>query len=169
VSYWSVAQVQPAPGRDQVALRYLHQAGFRTYQPRLRERRIIRGRRVEFHPPLFPGYLFVWIETQFYAICSTPGVLRLLRAGDCPARVPDRVVDELRRCERNGVIELARPPRLRCGDSVRIVRGSFQGHLAVYAGMTGPERVAVLLNFLGGVQRTTLAKADIEVLPFPRE
>ena len=116
MGFWGVAQLQPAFGRDQVAVRHLHLDSFRTYLPRLREHRVVRGRRTEIQPPLFPGYLFVWIETQWYAICSTPGVVRLIRAGDCPARVPDFVVDELRSRERDGLVELTRPRRLRHGD-----------------------------------------------------
>jgi transcriptional antiterminator RfaH len=168
VAYWSVAQLQPAPGRDQVALRYLHLAGFETYQPRLRERRIVRGRRVVVQPPLFPGYLFIRIEQQWYAICSTPGVIRLIRAGDCPARVPDAVINELRGREHNGLIELAKPPRLRPGDPVRIVRGIFSGHRALYVGQTSRERIMLLLSLLGGQRRIELPKDDVEVGPVPQ-
>jgi transcriptional antiterminator RfaH len=162
MAYWSVAQLQPAPGRDQVALRYLHLAGFKTYQPRLRERRIVRGRRVAVQPALFPGYLFVWIETQWYAICSTPGIIRLIRAGDCPARVPDHVIDAIRARERGGLIDLRRP--LELGDSVRVARGPFCGHLGLYAGQAAHERIAVLLSLFGGRQRVTLPKGDIEAV-----
>jgi hypothetical protein len=48
------------------------------------------------------------------------------------------------------VVELPSRP-LRSGDSVRIVGGIFAGQLALYAGMRGPERVAVLLGVLGRV------------------
>ena len=40
---------------------FLELAGFETYLPRLREQRTVRGRRVDLEPPLFPGYIFVWI------------------------------------------------------------------------------------------------------------
>jgi transcription antitermination factor NusG len=53
---------------------------------------------------------------------------------------------------------------LKCGDRVRILAGPFKGHLAIYAGMSGPERVAVLLQILGGPQRVTLAQRDIEAI-----
>ena len=43
--------------------------------------------------------------------------------------------------------ELPKPRGLRSGDQVRIIRGTFRGHLALYAGMSGRERVAVLLSF----------------------
>ena len=53
-------------------------------------------------------------------------------------------------------------PGLRRGDRVRITAGPFENHLAIYAGMKGSERVAVLLAMLGSVQRVELARRDIE-------
>jgi transcriptional antiterminator RfaH len=83
--------------------------------------------------------------------------------GIVPARVPDAVVEEIRGRERGGVIELPRR-LLKPGDRVRLLTGPFQGHLAIYAGMSGSERVAVLLQILGGQQRVTLARRDIEAV-----
>jgi transcriptional antiterminator RfaH len=80
-----------------------------------------------------------------------------------PARVPANVIEAIRDRERNGVIELPRR-LLKPGDRVRLLAGPFQGHLAIYAGMSGSERVAVLLQFLGGQQRATLAQRDVEAI-----
>jgi len=44
------------------------------------------------------------------------------------------------------------------------VPGPFQGQLALYAGMKPRERVEVLLALLGGQQRVTLPKGDIEAV-----
>ena len=61
--------------------------------------------------------------------------------GEQPARVPDQVIAELRKRERNGVIELPKQRTLKCGDRVRILRGPFQDHLAIFADMKPRERV----------------------------
>jgi hypothetical protein len=66
--------------------------------------------------------------------------------------------------ERNGLVELPKPPRLMRGDRVQIVQGPFREHLALYVGQTSPERVAVLLQFLGGQHRTELPASAIEPL-----
>jgi transcriptional antiterminator RfaH len=91
-------------------------------------------------------------------------VIRLVMAGDVrPARVPDAVIAALRAREgAEGLIELPRPPGLAPGDRVRIVSGAFCGHLALYQGQTARERVAVLLQMLGGQQRTELPASAIE-------
>jgi transcription antitermination factor NusG len=85
--------------------------------------------------------------------------------GDRPAKVPDKVIDDLKSRERNGLIVLPPPPHLQRGDQVRILRGPFAGHLAIYDGMRPRERVVVLLTLLGAVQRVELAKRDVVVAP----
>ena len=84
----------------------------------------------------------------------------LVMDGTAPAKVPDAVIAEIRSREREGAIEL--PPKVRPGDRVRVLRGPFRDHLAIYAGMTGRDRVAVLLRLLGGERRILLPRCDIE-------
>jgi transcriptional antiterminator RfaH len=152
--FWCAARLLPQ--REAAATQCLGLAGFETYLPRLRERRLVRGRRVEVSPPLFPGYLFIWIEVQWSRARWAPGIASLIMAGDGPARVPNSVISEIRSRERDGLVELAKPPRLRRGDQVRIVQGVFRGYLALYDGMAPRERVMVLLSLLGGQQRVEL-------------
>src|SRR5262249_24089645 len=125
--YWAAAQLQPRC--DGQALHCLRQAGFETYAPRLRERRAVQGRKVVRTPLLFPGYLFVLIELQWHRALWSPGVARLVMDGTAPARVPDGVIAELRAREVGGLVEL---PRFKPGDPVRILRGPFREHLALY-------------------------------------
>ena len=80
-----------------------------------------------------------------------------------PAKVSDGVIEAIRGRERNGAVEVPRR-LLKPGDRVRLLAGPFQGHLAIYAGMSGSERVAVLLQILGGQQRATLAQRDVEAI-----
>ena len=162
VAYWSVARL--ALNQERLALHCLGLAGFETYLPRLRERRVVRGRWVERQPPLFPGYAFIVIELQWHAARWAPGTLGLVMDGTVPARVPDVVIAELRARERGGLIELPKPRGFRRGDQVRIVRGPFREHIALYAGMSGRERVAVLLQLLGAQQRTELPADAIELI-----
>src|SRR5262249_4844838 len=152
------------PHRERLALHCLGLAGYVTYLPRIRERRLSHGRRIEVRPPLFPGYAFFVVEAQWHSARWSVGVLGLIMNGLQPAKVPDRVIDEIRGRERNGLIELAPPPSLRRGARVRILAGPFRDHLAIFADMRPRQRVEILLQLLGGEQRATLAKKDIEVV-----
>ena len=162
MAFWAAAQLQPR--REALAAHCLALAGFTVYTPRLREQRVLRGRRVEVSPPLFPGYAFVLIELQWHAARWTAGVIRLVMDGAVPARVPDAVIDDIRAREVRGLIELPQPPRVRPGDAVRILRGPFEGKLAIYAGMKPRARVEVLLSLLGSAQRVMLAADAVEAI-----
>jgi transcriptional antiterminator RfaH len=161
MAYWTAAQLEP--NRTRIALQLLVQEKFIVYAPRLRERRIVRGRREDREMPLFPGYAFVLIQLQWHAARWCPGVRRLVMDGLQPARVPDAVIEGIRARERNGAIELPKNG-LKPGVKVRLLAGPFREHVAIYAGMSGLERVAVLLSLLGGERRITLARRDIEIV-----
>jgi transcriptional antiterminator RfaH len=138
--------------------------GFEIYSPRIRPARARRG---DDTRPLFPGYAFVLIISQWWAARWSPGIIRLVMDGLQPARVPDRVISELRRREHDGAIELPTPPGLRAGDRVKILRGPFQGRFGLYADMKLHQRVEVLLALLGSQQRVTLPRSGIELAPDP--
>jgi transcription antitermination factor NusG len=84
-----------------------------------------------------------------------------------PARVPDQVIDEIRKRERGGIVQLPKAPSMKIGEQVRILGGPFVGHLGLYAGMKPRERVEVLLAILGAHQRVTLPRGSVELAPDP--
>jgi transcriptional antiterminator RfaH len=161
MSYWAVARLEPQ--RERLALHCLGLAGYETYFPRLREKRVSYGRRIEVRPPLFPGYAFFVVEAQWYSARWAAGVIGVIMDGIKPARVADVVIDDIRSRERGGLIDLQPPPSaLKAGDRVKVTTGPFTGQLGLFAGMRPHERVLVLLAVLGGEQRVELAQAAIE-------
>ena len=103
---------QLVPRQERLATHCLGLAGFTVYAPGVREKRAIRGGLVEMRVPLFLNYCFMWIELQWHGARWAPGVARLVMDGERPARVPD-VIDELRKREVGGLIELSRPSAFR--------------------------------------------------------
>jgi transcriptional antiterminator RfaH len=164
--FWCAARLMPK--REAVATQCLTLAGFETYLPRLRECRVVRGRRVEITPVLFPGYLFILVGLRWWDARWAWGISALIMDGTRPARVPDDVIAAIRARERGGLIELPKLPRLKRGDRVRIVAGPFAEHLAMFDGMRPGDRVAVLLKLLGGQHRAEMpasAVEPVEVVP----
>src|SRR5437868_7318701 len=147
--------------KETLALHCLKLGGFEVYLPRIRESRIVRGRKVEITPALFPGYAFILIESQWHSARWSPGVMTLIMNGAGPARVADSIITELREREINGLVKL--PPPLRLGDRVRVTGGPFAGLHGLVAGRAPHERVLILLALLGAARQVTLPAADVVV------
>jgi transcriptional antiterminator RfaH len=126
--YWCCAQVEPR--RERLASHCLGLAGYEIYQPLLREQRRSHGRKITVTPPLFPGYLFVWVVRGWWDARWSPGVVRLIMDGLVPARVPDAVIGEIRSRERGGFVELPKPRGLRPGMRVRVISGPAEAALS---------------------------------------
>ena len=147
--YWCA---QTEGNREAVAERFLQMAGYSVYYPRILERSRVR--------PLFPSYIFIAAALQWHKARWTVGVVRIVAgSGGEPAVIGDHVIDAIRAREKGGLVVLPEPPRLKPGDKVRITTGFLTGALAVYSGMRGADRVAVLLGFLGTL---VLPAANIE-------
>jgi transcriptional antiterminator RfaH len=161
MSYWACAQIEIQ--REKLALHCLSRVnGFEIYSPRISAPPSAR-RNGDNTRPLFPGYCFVLIVLQWHAARWSPGVVRLVSEGMVPARVPDRIIDTLRKREHRGVIKLPAAPKIRAGDPVRVLGGPFGGHLGLYAGMKPHQRVEVLLTLLGSQQRVSLPRDSVEL------
>ena len=149
--------VQTEANFEHVARLLLMRLGFITYAPRIK----IRGRIAR----LFPTYLFVGAREQFYPILWTNRVVRLLMAGDRPASVKGEIVTHIRKREVGGFVKLPLPNRrLKPGQKVRIISGSFQGQIGLYEGMSGHDRERVLLELLGQAVPVELPAKDITPL-----
>jgi transcriptional antiterminator RfaH len=157
MSYWTVVQVESQC--EHVVRLLLMRARYQTYMPRIRDRRRVA--------PLFPGYVFVRIVDRWYPVVWTVGVVRLLMSGDQPACLSEKIMHEIRKREdRDGYVKLPSPTNgLRKGQHVRITRGSFEGQIALCEGMSGKDRVWVLLNMLGQKVPVELSGRDLEPLP----
>jgi len=160
--YGCCAQVEPR--RERLASHCLGLAGYEIYQPLLREQRCSHGRKITVTPPLFPGYLFVWVVRGWWDARWSPGVVRLIMDGLLPARVPDAVISEIRSRERGGFVELLKPRGLAPGMRVRVTSGPLHDQIGLLASLRPRERVLVLLHLLGAQQRVELARSAIEAV-----
>ena len=148
---WAVVQCESQ--RETAVCLLLGRMTLPTYFPRIRLRKRIVG--------LFPGYVFCQIGPQFYPVMWTPHVIRLLMAGDRPAKLGDEIISSIRRLEHRGLVKLPQPARLRPGQPVKVIRGSFQGLLGLYDGQSSKDRERVLLDLLGRKVRIELSAADV--------
>jgi len=150
------------PQQERVALENLLRQRYDVYLPLLRRR---NNRRAIVTEPLFLRYLFIFLcdETDDWGpIRSTHGVMRIIRFGQTPARVPTDFVETLRAQETGEGVHVVAEPGYRPGDSVRIAEGSMAGYDAVFAARASKERVLLLLNIAGKEARVQLRIKDIK-------
>ena len=160
MNFWAV--IQSETQRELLAADHLERAGFEVYLPRIKISAGGRMRKVA----LFPSYLFARLGIFWYRARWSDGVVRILMAGDEPAKLKDEIVDAIRkRQDGDGFVKLLPPPkRLKQGDKVRIIGGSFAGQIALYDGMSGKDRERVLLELLGQAVAVDLPRRDIAPL-----
>jgi transcriptional antiterminator RfaH len=161
---WYVVQTRHLS--EQRAVQELESQGFETFLPRyLRKRR--HARKVTLvAAPLFPGYLFVRLDPtrqRWRSINGTYGVVRLVAAESGPLPISDAVIDGLRkRLDEQGYIAISQRPDFVPGQVVRVRSGSFGETLGLFEGFRDQDRVAVLLELLGGKVRVLLDEDMVE-------
>jgi transcription antitermination factor NusG len=166
LAYWSVAQTENQ--RETTAALWLGRFGYETYLPRIKtvyhvRDRSQRTRTIARIEPLFRSYLFVRIIDRWSPVKSCIGVLDVLLAGDQPAAVSDKDISKIRAQERGGLIRLPETKVLEPGDRIRVINRTDQwgGLGGIYQGMSGKDRVRVLLELLGHDIKATLPKNEI--------
>ncbi|KPP98463.1 MAG: transcriptional antiterminator RfaH [Rhodobacteraceae bacterium HLUCCA12] len=155
---WFVAQVKPNSGA--IAQRNLEQQGFKTFMPQLRktERKSTRFR--ETRRALFPGYIFVSVDTangRWRAINNTYGVTRLVCFNARPTPLPSGFVDALQqRCDTEGLLKPVE--ELVPGELARITGGPFSDFLVRIEALDQDKRLWVLFDLLGRQTRIAVPR-----------
>jgi transcriptional antiterminator RfaH len=155
---WYVVQTH-VNGETKAALNLLRQ-GYEIYLPRYLKRRR-HARKIDLVArPLFPRYLFVTVDRatqRWRSIQSTIGVSHLVTIGSEPAVVPEGVVTALKaREDAKGFVRMAASRKFAPGDKVRVLAGVFTDNAGIFDGVVDHDRVAILLEMLGGKVRVRL-------------
>lgn len=161
---WYVVQTQHR-GEAQAARELANQA-FEVFLPRY-QKKCRHARKVTLvAAPLFPGYLFVYLDPQrqhWRSINGTRGVIRVIASQDGPIAVPDALIAMLRtRLDPQGFVTMSLRPDFAPGEAIRIRSGSFAEAIGLFDGFRDHDRVAVLLEFLGGKIRVVLDEDLVE-------
>jgi transcriptional antiterminator RfaH len=149
--------INSKPKQEKRAEEHLENQGINCVLPVIEVERIIRGKRQKVTEALFPGYIFVQLQTDgqgWSKIRSTRGVRDFVRFGGVPGRVPETVLEHLQLLDTtDNQIETNAP---RPGDKVVITEGPFKDLDGVFKISNGEERSIVLLTILGKVTEMVL-------------
>lgn len=142
--------------QEERAVTHLENQSLEVYCPRLCR----KSGRTE---PLFPGYLFVKIQSfeRAYAnISSTRGVQQVLKFGTHWAQVTDELVVELQQQESTHQAE----PDFTRNQPVIFREGPFAGLEAVYLCPDGEQRALVLLGILSRQQQVRVEERFLKAV-----
>jgi transcriptional antiterminator RfaH len=147
--------------KERSAIENLERQQYTTYCPMIRTRIRHARKTMDVLRPLFPGYLFVDLKHERWRpILSTYGVRSVIRNGDEPARLDDRLIESLRLREIDGAI-VRLPSPYRIGQEVQMAGGPLDGLVAKIIALDETDRVVVLLDFLS---RSVKARVTVDQL-----
>ncbi len=160
---WYVAYTHA--GAESSAVWHLERQGFSVYLPQYLKRRRHARKTDWVRTPLFPRYLFVWVDIakqRWQAIKSTVGIRHLICNDSAPLKVPEGIVEELReREDPAGLIGLARQSPFSRGDRVQITDGALIDQIGIFECTSDQERAVILLSILGRELRVGLPQGAL--------
>ena len=101
---------------------------------------------------------------RWRAINSTVGVIRLVSFGSSPSILDAKFIENLKTCEnQEGIIEAVHGGHqgFSIGDAVEILNGPMAGVVGKLLRMDTTNRVTVLLELLGSLVHSQVAKKNI--------
>lgn len=161
---WHVAYIDPLHMRwDRHKFRVefeINKLGFETFAPAEEKTGIKRGRRVKIVTPAFGPYLFVRFDRQADAWgklraldpkdgTGISGFIDLLRNNGIPTKVPEIIVDRLKRAMEAGFF--GHKP-FQPGDDVEVMEGKAKGIIGKVLSVSKNYRVKILLKALGTLE-----------------
>lgn len=112
--------------------------------------------------PLFPGYVFVrGGARRRLHVLSTPGVHMILYRGERVATIPDTEINAIRRTI-EGRLSVEPHPYLRCGERVRVIRGTLEGVEGVLVRKKNLCRLVLSVEMLAKSASVEIDAADVE-------
>jgi len=134
---------------EKVASEVLRDKGYEEFLPFYREKRQWSDRVKQLDLPLFPGYLFCRIDItgRLLPILTTPGVLGIVSAGNCPIAVSDQEIETVQAVVRSGLPAMPWPG-LTAGNLVLIEHGPLTGVEGVVLDVNKKYRLIVSVPLL---------------------
>jgi transcription antitermination factor NusG len=136
--------------------------GLEVFLPTYASVRRWKDRRKVLYLPLFPGYIFVrGGNMRRLPVVTTPGVHMILSQGDQAAIIPEEEIQAIRRTV-NGDCHVEPHPFLRCGETVRVTRGSLTGIEGILIRKKNVYRLVLSVQMLAQSVAVEIDAADVE-------
>jgi transcription antitermination factor NusG len=144
----------------------LESKGFDVFLPLYDSVRRWKDRKKLLSLPLFPCYVFVrgGLNRKLQVV-STPGVHMVLHRGEQVSMIPAAEIQAIRAAV-DGRHRVEPHPFLKCGDQVRVIRGSLEGVHGILTRKKNYVRLVLSVNMLAQSVAVEVNAADVEpVIP----
>ena len=139
----------------------LRAKGFEVFLPLYESVRKWKDRRKLLSLPLFPCYVFVrgGLDRRLQVV-TTPGVHMVLTRGEKVAMIPEGEIEAIRRTI-EGQFRVEPHPFLRCGERVRVIRGSLEGLEGVLVRKKNLYRLVLSVEMLAQSVAVEIDASDV--------
>lgn len=147
---------------EKVVAEMLLAKGFEVFLPQYESIRRWKDRRKVLSLPLFPCYVFVRGGAgRRLQVATTPGVHMILTKGEQIAVVPEEEIQSIRRVV-DGSFRVEPHPFLKCGQRVRVTRGSLEGVEGILVRKKNLYRLVLSVEMLAQSVGVEIDASDVE-------
>lgn len=147
---------------EKVVAEMLANKGFEVFLPLYDSIRKWKDRRKVISLALFPCYVFVRGQAdRRLQVITTPGIHTILTRGEQIAVVPDSEIDAVRRAV-EGSFRVEPHPFLKCGERVRVTRGSLEGLEGLLLRKKSLYRLILSVDMLAQSVAVEVDASDVE-------
>ena len=136
--------------------------GLEVFLPLYDSLRIWKDRKKMLSLPLFPCYVFVRGGVNHrLEVVSTPGVHMILCNGDQVAVIPEVQIEAIRKTV-EGNFRVEPHPFLKCGERVRVRRGTLEGVEGILVRKKNQDRLILCVDMLAQCVSVEVDASDVE-------
>lgn len=147
---------------EKVVAEMLALKGLEVFLPLYDSVRRWKDRKKMLSLPLFPCYVFVrGAMNRRLQVLTTPGVHMILSHGERAAIIPEDEIEAIRRTV-DGSFRVEPHPFLKCGDRVRVTRGSLEGIEGILVRKKSLYRLVLSVNMLAQSVAVEIDASDVE-------
>jgi transcription antitermination factor NusG len=160
VSAWWVLYTRHQ--HEKTVAEMLSTKGFEVFLPLYASVRRWKDRSKMLSLPLFPCYVFVrgGLDRRLQ-IVTTPGVHMILFHGEHVAMIPEVEIDAIRRAV-EGPLRVEPHPFLKCGERVRVTRGSLEGVEGILIRKKNLYRLILSVDMMAQSVAVEIDATDVE-------
>ena len=147
---------------EKIVAEMLSAKGLEVFLPLYSSVRNWKDRKKILSLPLFPCYVFVRGGVNHrLQVVSTPGVHMILCNGDHVAIIPDAQIEAIRKTV-DGKLLVAPHPFLKCGERVRVRRGTLEGVEGLLVRKKNLYRLVLCVDMLAQCVAVEVDASDVE-------